>query len=381
MRALMVAEFRKLAMMPVLAGFLALSLLFNALIVAGSSYLVQYVRSAAGVTRSFGGCIDETMREAFAAGATEEDRALLGDAVATAENIFEGMDTAELSAHYTAPLGPSSLAALIERKYQALQARVDHLAATGAALDLYAGPYTHDVHQLLFGRLMPAVIGEGALAGIAVALLLQEVERMAGTRQMLFSSAIGRRIMPVKLACAAAVGFACYVLLAAATLGGAVFFLGAGDLMGANVSSQFNFLVEGNLIKPFMTWGDFTVAGYLLATCALGAALVLMAVVAASAWGTLFRDAYRTALALAAACVSMPVISDMAARMGAWEMYAAASFLPVNVWLRAWAWFTDQGRFSFIPWHEAVAVGVGLVGVAAMAGWSYRRFSRRDVVV
>lgn len=381
MKTLMAAEFRKLAVMPVLAGFLVLSLIFNALMVAGSSYLVPYVRAAAEVTRSFGGRIDETMREAFAAGATEEERALLGDAVATAENIFVGMDTSELSAHYAAALGPSPLADLMERKYQALQVRVDHLAATGAALDLYAGPYTHDVHQLLFGRLMPAVIGEGALAGIAAALLLQEVERMAGTRQMLFSSAVGRRIMLVKLACAVAVGLACYVLLAVVTLGGAIFFLDAGDLLGANVSSQFNFLVEGTFIKPFMTWGDFTVAGYLLATCALGAALVLMAVVVASAWGVLFRDAYRTALALAVACVSMPVISDVAARMGVWEVYTAASFLPVNIWLRAWAWFTDQGRFSFIPWHEVVAVGAGLVAMVAMAGWSYRRFSRRDVVV
>ena len=36
-------------------------------------------------------------------------------------------------------------------------------------MDLYAGPMTHDSHQFLFGTLMRAMVGEGAVLGMLAA--------------------------------------------------------------------------------------------------------------------------------------------------------------------------------------------------------------------
>lgn len=42
-----------------------------------------------------------------------------------------------------------------------------------------------------------------------------------------------------------------------------------GGVWGASVSSQFNYLIESMVRRPFFTWADFTVAGYLAASLAV----------------------------------------------------------------------------------------------------------------
>lgn len=380
MIGLMGAEFRKVATAPVLVVFVVLSMTFNGLVLAAASYMAPATKVAASVTRSFGGHIDVAMQAAFAEGATAEQEELLGDAVRTAENVFDGMDAAALGAHYADRVEPSPVAGQLRRKYATLQGRIDHLAQTGVALDLYAGPVTHNLHQTVFGSLMPAVMAEAALIGAATVLLLHEMERVSGMRQTLFSSACGRRVVLVKLVCAMLVALGCYALLMGLVLGIAAVMFDLGPLLGSSVSSQFNFLVEALMVKPFITWGDFTVAGYALAVCGLGVLLVLIACMAASVAALLCRDAYRAALMLALACVAMPAVVDLATRAGLWELVSAAAFLPVNVWLLAYAWFTDLGRLSLVPWHETIALAVDLCVMMALVAVVYRRFLRRDVV-
>ena len=67
-------------------------------------------------------------------------------------NVYAGYDLSVLVTRYQQLLSASPTAsAWMTAKYQALEQRVDHLAQTGAAMDLYAGPMTHDSYQFLFG--------------------------------------------------------------------------------------------------------------------------------------------------------------------------------------------------------------------------------------
>ncbi len=72
-----------------------------------------------------------------------KNRALLLQSVTGMEDVFETYDTGELEDFYTdvvekSPAGRTWMA----WKYDLLTARVEHLAQTDAAMDLYAGPAT-----------------------------------------------------------------------------------------------------------------------------------------------------------------------------------------------------------------------------------------------
>ena len=66
-------------------------------------------------------------------------------------------------------------------KYGLLAGRVEHLAQTDAALELYAGPATHGSHQFLFGTLFRAVLCESAMLAMLGTLYLVGYEGLHQT--------------------------------------------------------------------------------------------------------------------------------------------------------------------------------------------------------
>ena len=168
--------------------------------------------------------------------------------------------------------------------------------------------------------------------------------------------------------------------LAAATLGG--FFL-AWDwphMMGASVSSQWNYWVESMVARPFLTWADFTVGQYLAACSALGAALVAACGLMAAACGMLARNGYAAALALALLCTGALAARMAFASAEWWPAYYAAMLLPTNVWLSAPAWFTEGGLSAIVPWQESVGAGFGVALFGLACVLAARRFGRKDIV-
>ena len=172
--SLIVFEWRKLFRLSALWAFLVLSLLFNALLICTlSEWDRAFFNEASADAALLGQRVDEPFLDGLAALPETENRSVLLQSVTGLENNFAAYDTGVLKEFYTGVVQESPAAvSWMSWKYDALSARVDHLAQTGAGLDLYAGPVTQGSHQFLFGTLMRAVLGEAAVAAMLGTLYL-----------------------------------------------------------------------------------------------------------------------------------------------------------------------------------------------------------------
>ncbi|MEI3362783.1 MAG: hypothetical protein V8R75_09640 [Oscillospiraceae bacterium] len=196
---------------------------------------------------------------------------------------------------------------------------------------------------------------------------------------MTCSSRTGRRLRRVKVLAALPASMALYGLLAICTLIPYFLLFDYGGVWSASVSSQFNYLVDMLVVRPFLTWGDFTVGQYLAAALALGAGLTAVFSLLASVCGTLVRNPYLAALALGVVCFGGMGVISVLGELGWWAAYLIACFQPVMVWLSCSAWFTELGLTAVLPWQETIASGLNLLllsgGALLALGW----FDRKDV--
>ena len=75
---------------------------------------------------------------------------------------------------------------------------------------------------------------------------------------MVYTTCTGRNMVRGKIVAAVTAGAALYLLLTGLTLG--IYFTqwDYSGLWSASVSSQFNFLTDMMVRRPFLTWADFT---------------------------------------------------------------------------------------------------------------------------
>ncbi len=378
---LAIYEWRKLFRLPALWAFLALCLAFNGLLMGTlSPYDRAFFNDTSADAAVLGQRVDRDFLEGLSGLPETENRTMLLQSVTGLEDIFETYDTGVLSDFYAGVVERSPLAEeWMTWKYGLLSERVDHLARTDAALDLYAGPATYDSHQFLFGTLFRTILCESAILAMLGTLYLLGYEGMHRTESMVCSSRIGRRLRWVKVLAAIPASAALYGLLAVCTLVPYFLLYDYSGVWDASVSSQFNYFSDMLVVRPFLTWGDFTVGQYLAAALALGAALVAVFSLLASVCGMLVRSPYLAALVLGVVCFGgMGVISALG-ELGWWAAYLIACFQPVVVWLSCSAWFTELGLNAVLPWQESIAVGLNFLLLGAGTLLALRRFDRRDV--
>ena len=297
---LVVYEWRKLLRLPALWVFLGLCLAFNGLLMGTlSPYDRAFFNDTSVDAAALGQRVDGDFLEGLSALPETENRTLLLQSVTGLEDIFETYDTGVLSDFYAGVVERSPLAVdWMTWKYSLLAGRVEHLARIDAALDLYAGPATHGSHQFLFGSLFRAVLCESAILAMLGTLYLLGYEGLNHTEGLTCSSRTGRQLQRVKVLAALPASAALYGLLALCTLAPYFMLYDYSGIWDASVSSQFNYYADMLLVRPFLTWGDFTVAQYLAAALALGAVVTAIFSLLASVCGTLVRNTYLAALVL-----------------------------------------------------------------------------------
>lgn len=146
------------------------------------------------------------------------------------------------------------------------------------------------------------------------------------------------------------------------------------------MSSQFNYLVDLLYSRPFLTWADFTVAGYLAAAVALGAVLTVIFSLLAAVCGILAKNTYLAALLLTLFCLGIIGAMSAAAALKLWPAYFALRFQPLSIWLSAGGWFTELGLSAVVPWQETVTAALDLTLLSLGAALALKRFSGKDVV-
>ena len=380
--SLTVYEWRKLFRLPALWAFLGLSLLFNALLILSLSDQDRtFLNETSADAALLGQRVDETFQELLAALPETENRAVLLQSVTGLEDSFETYDTGILKEFYRDMVKDSPTAASwMEWKYDLLAARVDHLARTDAGMDLYVGPVTQGSHQFLFGTLMRSILGEAAIAAMLGTLYLLGYEGMRKTESLACASRTGRRLRRTKVLASLAAAPILLALVAVPALG---LYFARFDYRGiwdASVSSQFNYLTDMLLTRPFLTWGDFTVAQYLAAALALGAGLTVVCSLLAALCGTLVRNPYLAALVLGIVCFGGLALTSVLGNLKLWVGYVLSCFQPAIVWLCCGGWFTELGLNAVLPWQETITVAVNLVILGAGTALALRRFRRKDVL-
>ena len=379
--SLAVYEWRKLFSLPALWAFLALSLLFNTLLICTLSEQDRaFFNDTSADAALLGQRVDQAFLDGLAALPETENRAFLLQSVTGLENIFETYDTGILKDFYTDVVKASPTAASwMAWKYDALSKRVEHLARTDAAMDLYAGPVTQGSHQFLFGTLMRSILGEAGIAAMLGTLYLLGYEGMHRTESLTCASRIGRNLRQTKVLASLGASMALLALVAVPALGLYFARFDYGGIWNASVSSQFNYFSDMMLIRPFLTWGDFTVAGYLTASLALGTALTAAFSLLASLCGTLVRSPYLAALVLGLLCFGGLGLTSVLGNFPLWVGYMISCFQLPLVWISCSAWFTELGLNAVLPWQETIATVGNLLLLSAGTALALRRFRRKDV--
>lgn len=380
--SLAVYEWRKLFRLPALWAFLVLSLLFNALLICTlSEWDRTFFNDTSADAALLGQRVDQAFCDGLAALPETENRTVLLQSVTGLEDSFETYDTGILKDFYTAVVKNSpTVVSWVAWKYDALSARVEHLARTDAGMDLYAGPVTQGSHQFLFGTLMRSLLGETAIAAMQGTLYLLGYEGMHRTESLACASRTGRRLRRTKVLAALGASLVLLALVAVPTLGLYFARFDYGGIWDASVSSQFNYLSDLMQIRPFLTWGDFTVAEYLAAALVLGAALTAAFSLLASLCGTLVRSPYLAALVLGLLCFGGLGLTSALGNLKLWVGYVLSCFQPTIVWLCCGGWFTELGLNAVLPWQETIAVGADLLLLGIGTALALRRFRRKDVL-
>ena len=373
-------EWSKLARLPALWGVLALCLVFNCLLIGSGGRWRWEWNEAAAMTGRLGQRVDTGFLDGLRQQPQSEYRDYLLSAAEGMTDIYADYDLKSLSGFYNGYVKSShTAAALMERKYEQLAERVAHLSETGAAMDWYSGPITHNVHQFLYGVLMRAVLTEGAVLGMLSMLFLLGYENQQRTAAGVYASRTGRRLCRWKVLAGIAWALAIYLLLAAVTLVVFLLFWDWSGVWGGSVSGQFNYAIDMLVRRPFFTWADFNAGGYLAAVVGLGGLLTVVFALLAAVCGTLVPNVYLSALVLTLLLCGGAAAQTFCAQTGLWMGYALLTFQPVSVWLYVNGWFTELGLNAFVPWQESMGTGLSLAICGVGTALALRRFGRKDV--
>lgn len=373
-------ELKKLFRLPALWVFLTLCLALNFMLIFSCDYGLPFFNETSAAASVLGQRVDD----GFITGLNEmqqtENRDVLLEAVTGMTDEFDDFDVNSLSQYYESMVEESPTAVRwMQSKYEKLSARIAELAESNASLDLYAGPMTHDSHQFLFGTLLRAVSAESCILAALAVLYLFGYEKLNKTELTVCVSRIGRRLWWTKTAAGILAALAMVLLIAAVSLGVYFSLWDYSGVWSANVSSGFNYLEDVLMVKPFITWGDFTVASYLAATLALIAAMTVISSLVSAITGTLIQNTYVAALVLLLICASGFALPVAFANLKLWAAYEISAFLPVTIWTTQNIWFTESGVSSMLPWQETITAALGLLLFACFTGLALRRFYRKDI--
>ena len=374
-------EWSKLSHLPAFWGVLVLCLAFNCLLIGSGDRWRWEWNETAAMTGGLSQRVDGDFLDGLGRRPQSDYRNYLLSAAEGMTDIYADYDLKSLSDFYNSYVKSSPTAAvLMECKYERLAERIAHLSETGAAMDWYSGPITHYVHQFLYGTLMRAVLTEGAVLGMLSMLFLLGYENQQRTAAGVYASRTGRKLCRWKVLAGITWALAVYLLLAAVTLGIFLLFWDWRGVWGGSVSGQFNYIIDLFYPRPFFTWTDFTVGGYLAAAVGLGGLLTVVFALLAAICGTLVRNVYLSALLLALLLCGSAAAQALCSQAGLWMGYALLTFQPVSIWLTINGWFTELGLNAFVPWQETVSTGLGLAVCGMGTALALRHFGRKDVM-
>ena len=377
-------ELKKLLTLPMLWVLVALCLLLNLCITLGYRYKVMdydffsYVTETASQT---GTVLGDDFTEKLSALPERPEKSRLLAETTDLSAIYEDYDATALADAYIGLYGVSGIwAELLTAKYEKLQASVGALAQCGAEFSLYGADVTTELHDLLFGVVLRAVLTEACLFGVFSMLYLLSYEQQNRTAWEVCTTKTGRGIFRYKLSAGLLAAVIGYALIAEVTL---LVYFSVFDyswLWNVSVSSGFNYVSELIGRKPFLTWVPLTVRSYLLAVLGLGLGLTLVFALMGAFIGALSPNSYMGVVLFFLLALAMMTVPYLFSETGIWGGYFVTELSPMCLWFVSPRWLTDLGSVSVLPFHETVGIGFNLL-LWGLLVWGADRYNRkRDVV-
>lgn len=376
-------ELKKLTCMQMLWVFVAICLVLNVGIVLGYRYKIvdysffSYVEDTASIT---GNVLGNEFSEKLSSMPDSEDKSRLIDETENPTSIYKDYNATSLAEAYIGVYGISGIGAdLLTAKYEKLQSAVDNLNQEGAEFSLYAADTTAEMHNLLFGVVLRAIITETCILSALIMLYLCTYEYQSKTKSTVYSTKIGREIFRYKVIAGLIISVICFAAIACMTL--LVYFsvFDYSQLWNSSVSSGFNSISDNIGTKPFITWIPFTIIEYLWAMLGLGLGLTLVFAIMGACIGFLSHNGYIGTLLFFLLALAMMTAPYIFAETGIWSGYFLFEFSPVCLWYSLPMWLTDMGNVSVIPFHEAVGILSNIVIWGILVFLSYQYIKRKDV--
>lgn len=384
-------ELAKIARLPLVWAIIVLCALVNLMMAATApANTVARYNYASAVAVTIGGTVGPDFDRKLTH-VTAVDARIPEESTMTADELHRQLTavtrgaTNTLAAYDAAPTRDAMLAQvvgdpvttwLMRHKYDAYAARVAHLAATGAALDLAAGSAT-DPTLLHWSSMTGYLFFETCALAVLLMALALGYERTAGTEQLMTATRIGRRLVAPKIAAGLIASTIAYLMLVAAIVAPYLMVFDVRGVWGASVASQFN-TVFGQ--RPFVTWWDLTIGQYLFVRLALGLAITLCFALFTATLGLLVRNTF-----VVAGCVGVTVLLVIGAVGAAhatgspWIAWIGG-FNPVGVLLLREQWFTELGLDAPTAFWETGVTACSLVYLTAALAAARRAFDHRDLV-
>lgn len=376
-------EIRKLWELPMIVIFLLICVLFNCLLLAEgvcSNGRVDYIRYVSKVTEEIGAQMGTEFENILAELPNQDEKEMLLAETSGRRDTFEGYCTSEIADFYIQKFRiKGSTAEALERKYQKLQVRVEELAKKDAALSLSAAGVTKKLLDHLFGKLCRAVITEGILLAVFLALYACGNDEMQRTQSIVYTTKTGRYIQREKWAASLISAVFAYVLLAGSML---IVFVGVwrlGAIWKGNMSSQFYYVADLGVKQPFVSWADFSIAGYLAAVLALGAVVVIVFHGIGFFAGLTTHHAYRGFLLFFALMVLNFELMLLTGNSGLWGVYEIVQWSPMALWWFQPIWFSELGASTLIAWQECWVALFCMSGSVLLLIVAFRHFYKKEL--
>ena len=297
------------------------------------------------------------------------------------ESLYDTYDvSSELAPGYLKKVANSPLAvSLLESKYSEVQYRVDHLAHVEADKDVYAGSYTSTGYKEFFTSFLPALTAESSILAMLLTVYLFSYENNTKTYYLIACSRKGRKVDIYKAVTALTSSLLFYVVLSSISL--LIYFAhwNYEGVWDSSISSMYNIIGDAIVEKPFITVVDLTVGQYILATLALGSALVIISVLFSSVIGLLVKKTYVAGLLTLIVPAFGVFLSSIFSKAGLWGAYLLTSLLPVNIWTSQQVWFTEGGLNAPFLWYETKGLIAGLIIFAVITAGTLIYSHRRDI--
>lgn len=373
-------EIRKLFEMPMIWIFLLVCIVFNVLLTVRNRYGADYAAYVRDAGKEAGNKLGAAFDRRVEKLPESDYKQILVEETKGAEDIFEDYDTKELLQIYLSKYHVTGWTAdALEWKYKLQEQRVKELARQDASMDIAAAGMTEELFRFLFQTLCRAVIIEGVLAAVFMALYISGSEWMARTWPVVYAGRRGRNIIKEKFAAGAFSAVLAYAAIAgiSSAVFAAVWQL--GDIWKADMSTQFYFISSMGLKLPFISWRTFTLGGYFMATLALGGIVVFVFYGLGYFCGLVMKNSYAGFVVLSASAAFNFELIMLAGSQGLWGLYEAVLWSPAAfLWFQP-LWFSDMGISAVVPWQEC-AVGLFCVVITVLLlTVGFRYFKQKDM--